>query len=107
MTQQKARSNALVLAVIGLLCVSISDRPTAVSAIAGGVLLIAAAALVAVGQRLPSPVAEPLELSDDEVLRWRSLAQEQGTVTAVKQLRQSHPGLGLVEAVHIVDGEQT
>lgn len=105
MSQENARWNAVVLAVIGLLCIGVSDRPTSLSALAGGALLLAAGAMVYFGRRLPTRIDDQPDLDEDEVERWRALAEAEGTVTAVKQLRRSHPTLGLAEAVHVVNGD--
>ena len=105
MTQQTARWNAMVLAVVGVLCIGVSELPTSPSALAGGALVLAAGALVLVARRLPSRDEDPVALDDDEDDHWRSLAESEGTVTAVKRLRQAHPTLGLAEAVHLVKGD--
>lgn len=94
---------AVMLLVSGCLLIATASAPVSLFAVVGYLCLGLALVSTVMWLREPRQTNRPVTLDDAAREDLRTTREQQGLVPAVRQLRQAHPQLGLLEAKQLVD----
>lgn len=95
---------ATMLVVVGGLLIATADSPASFLAVVGYLCVALSLVSAVTGFRSRRDTGRPLPLDPAERDKLRVTREQDGLVTAVRQLRSAHPQLGRVEAKQLVDG---
>lgn len=93
---------AITTLVISCLLITFADHPKELTALIAYAGLILALLLGIAGIFAKPKPATPLRLSEEEAQALRQKFRESGEIAAIKQLREAHPQLSLIDAQSMV-----